>query len=85
MIEAIAVDGEAAIDQAAADAARPSRHGPLVAPDLPAGLAVDRPGVVLRAGDVEHAVDDDRRRFELAGDAGLKRPLRGRAGRRWPA
>ena len=31
----------------------------------------------MRPADVQHAVDDDRRGLELAGDAGLERPLRG--------
>ena len=76
------IDGEAAVHHAAAHL-QPLRQRALVVPDLPAGAAVDRPRVVERAGDVQRAVDDDRRRLELVGDAGLKRPLRGELTRRW--
>src|SRR5262249_62376146 len=49
----------------------------LVVPDLAARSPVDRPGVIQRAGDVEHPVEHDRRRLELVDDARLERPLRG--------
>ncbi len=73
--QAISVDREAAVDKPAAgfDALR---DGPLVVPDLRARLAIDRPRVILRSGDVQHAVDDDGCRFELAGHSGLEGPLR---------
>ena len=45
-------------------------------PDLLAGSRVDRPRMVERTGHVEHAVQDERRRFELVDDAGLECPLR---------
>ena len=48
-----------------------------ISPDLPARARVDGPRVVVEAGDVEHAVDHDRRRLEAAERARLKRPLRG--------
>ena len=47
-----------------------------ITPDLPSGPRVDRPRVVVEAGDVEHAVGDDRRRLEAAERARLERPLR---------
>ena len=72
----IAEGREAAVHQAAADL-QAFWQLALVVPDLPAGAPVDRPGVIERAGDVEHAVDHERRRLELVDDAGLKRPLRG--------
>ena len=74
-VQAVAEHGEAAVDAAAADVHPLGEVAP-VAPDLPAGARVDRPGGVVRPGDVDHAVEHDRRRLELAELRGLERPLR---------
>ena len=71
----IAENAEAAVDRAAAQL-QVLRQLAAVAPDLAAGARVDRPRGVVEAGDVEHAVDDDRRRLEAAERSGLERPLR---------
>ena len=55
------------------------RQQPAIAPDLAAGPCIDRPGVVVVAGDVEDPVHHQRRPLEAAGHRhalGLERPLR---------
>ena len=74
-VEAVAEHGEAAVDAAAADVHALGQVAD-VAPDLAPGAGVDRPRRVVRPGDVHHAVEDDRRRLELAELRGLERPLR---------
>ena len=66
---------EAAVDEAAARG-QVRRQLAAVAPDLTAGARVDRPRHVLRPGDVEDVVAQQRRRLEVAERAGLERPLR---------
>ena len=83
-VEAVAEHGEAAVDAAAADV-HPLGQIARVAPDLAAGARVDRPGRVVRPGDVHDAVEHDRRRLELAELRGLEGPLRRQLVRRWPA
>ena len=79
--QAIAVDREAAIHEAAAHLERLLRRQLiLIAPELLPGSAVDGPGVVERAGRVQHAVHDEGGRLEfLSGKrhAVLEGPLRG--------
>ena len=48
-----------------------------IPPDGASGSRVDRPGVVVEPGDVEHAVDHDRRRLKTSELTGLERPLGG--------
>ena len=60
---------EAAVHRAAAVGEARRRQLAAVAPDLTAC-------VVVRAGHVQHAVDEDRRRFEAAERLGLEAPLR---------
>ena len=67
---------EAAVHRAAAVGEARRRQLAAVAPDLTAGARVERPCVVVRAGHVQHAVDEDRRRFEAAERLGLEAPLR---------
>ena len=57
-------------------AVRSRRQLAAIAPDLAARLRIDRPRHVLRSGDVEHVVADERRRLEVAERARLERPLR---------
>jgi hypothetical protein len=73
--QAIAEDPEPAIHRAAA-APPVLRQIAAIAPDRAPRTRVDRPGVVVEPGDVQHAVDDHRRRLEAAERAGLERPLR---------
>ena len=74
--QAIAKDTEAAVDGAAAEV-QVLRELAAVMPDLPARSRIDRPGVVVEAGHVQHAVDHQRRRLKAALCTGLERPLRG--------
>jgi hypothetical protein len=76
--ESIAEHAEAPIHQTAADDEAARKIAP-VAPDLPAGPRIDRPPGVERPGDVNDAVEDERRSLEFAERVGLERPLRGQA------
>ena len=71
----VAEHAEAAVDEAAARR-QVRRQLAAIAPDLAAGPRIDRPREVLRAGDVEHVVAQQRRRFEIAERRGLERPQR---------
>ncbi len=71
----IAQHAEAAIDRAATQNHLVRQFTP-VSPDLAARPRVDGPRVIVEAGDVDHAVDHNRRRLEGAEHTGLKRPLR---------
>ena len=64
-----AVDGAAAVVQILGELST-------IAPDRPSRARVDGPGMVVEAGHVQHAIDDDRGRLEAAERAGLERPLR---------
>ena len=79
--QTIAEHAEAAVDGRDVAVGEVGRQRPLIAPERPPGVRVEGPGVVERAGQVHHAVGDERRAFESAArdDAGLERPLRGEA------
>ena len=73
--EAVAENAKAPVDRPAAHA-HVRRELAAIAPERPTGSRVDRPRQVVLARDVEHAVDHQRRRFELAAaGVGLERPL----------
>ena len=74
--QAIAKDAEATVDGAAAQV-HVLRELAAVMPDLPPRSRIDRPGVVVEASHVQHAVDHERRRVKAALCTGLERPLRG--------
>src|SRR5688572_15072742 len=77
----IAVSGKAPVARPAAHF-QTGRQLTLIPPQLLAGPPVDRPSVVVHAGDIERPVYDDRSGFELVdrvaagNNAGLKRPER---------
>ena len=72
----VAEHREAAVDRSAAGP-QVGRQRPAVAPERLAGFRVERPGEVVRPGDVEHAVVDERGCFQRAEGSGLERPLVG--------
>ena len=76
--QAIAEHREAAIHGAATEL-QILREVAAIAPDGAAGSRVDRPGIVVEAGDVQHAVEHERRGLKTSELAGLERPLRGQA------
>ena len=76
--ELVAEHAEPAIDETAAGG-QVRRQLAAVAPDLAPGARVERPRHVLRSGDVQHVVAQERRRFEVAERARLERPLRDEA------
>jgi hypothetical protein len=76
--EFVAQQAEAAVDRPAAGP-HARRDVAAVAPDLAPRARVDRPRVVVDAGHVQDAVQDERRRLEFARHVGLERPLRHQA------
>ena len=73
-VEAIAADGKATVDAPTADV-QPLGQLPPVAPDLTTRSRVESPGIVVRAGEIHDAVDDERCCLEPARDTGLEHPL----------
>ena len=74
-VEPVAPGGEPAIDGVAAQG-QVFRQRFLVVPELRAGLAIDRIGMVPGRRQVHDAVDDQRRAFEAVEHARLKGPDR---------
>ena len=72
-VEPVAPGGEPAVDGVAAER-QVLGERLLVVPELGAGLAIDRVGVVPGRGHVHDAVDDQRRAFEAVEHARLERP-----------
>ena len=68
---------EAAVHRAAAGA-QIGRERPAIAPERLAGFRIERPGDVVRAGGIEHAVVDEGGRLQRAEGSGLERPLMGK-------
>ena len=80
-IQAITKNGKAAVDGTAADLGRKIFRQPAaIAPDGTPGAPIDCPGLIVVAGYVQNAVDDERRIFEApsrqARYIGLEHPLR---------
>ncbi len=77
--DAVAEHGYAAVDAARRIAREAFAAGPLVVPDFAAGSGVERPSGI-HVGDVHHAVDHDRRHFQMAGVGDREHPSRRQAG-----
>jgi hypothetical protein len=71
----VAEDAEALVDQSAAGRQAGRRQLASVPPDLTSGPRIERPRVVVRAGDVQDAIEQQRRRLESAELLGLEDPL----------
>src|SRR5262249_36206216 len=71
----VAEDAEAVVDEAATGC-KPLWQFATVAPDLLARARIECPCQILRTGDVEDVVADERRRFEVSERRRLERPLR---------
>ena len=80
-VQAIAENPKSAIHRAATYGGdKIGRQPAAISPDRTARPAVNRPGLIVVSGDVQNAVDDERRVLNAApgqaGDIGLENPLR---------